>query len=124
MVFRAGEVLGVTAEGRKVYSKYGSYWKYRVVAVGNDGRQEPLSNWRRKDLEWCNADARRIASLLGCASHIAPTESKPVVEQKHGAPSLEFESASKGLTARRVLLALLFIALGICLGYVLDRHGH
>jgi hypothetical protein len=92
LAFRQDEVLSLTAEGRMKRSKYGTYWLYRLTAVGLDGRQEPLSNWRRNGLEMWNAKARALAAQLGCQSYAAPAESIPAVEQQNGKPVLRFDS--------------------------------
>jgi hypothetical protein len=92
LAFRQDEILGLTTEGRMKRSKYSTYWVYRLTAVGLDGRQEPLSNWRRNGLEMWNAKARALRAQLGCQSYAAPAESIPAVEQQNGKPVLRFDS--------------------------------
>ncbi len=90
IVFRQGEIFGITATGRRRQTRYGSYWEYRLVAVGMNGKQEPLSDWRRNALEARNAQAVDLAAQLGCQSFAAPLESKLSVELTGGTPQLHF----------------------------------
>jgi hypothetical protein len=91
LVFRQEEIAGLTTEGRMRRTRYGAYWNYRLTAVGLDGRQEPLSNWRRNGLEMWNAKAREWAALLGCLSYAAPPETAPTVELQYGKPVIRFD---------------------------------
>jgi len=90
IIFRAGEILAFTTDGRRLITRYGAHWDYRLVAVGNDGFKEPLSNWRRGALEEWNAKAIELAGQFGCASAEAPPECKVEVEDKAGAATLKF----------------------------------
>jgi hypothetical protein len=94
IVFRQGEIFGLTTEGRLQRSRRGSYWTYRLVAVGITGQQEPLSDWKRGGLEMCNARAVELAKQLGCQSIAAPPKSTLSVELKDGTPVLRFNPRS------------------------------
>jgi len=91
IAFHAGEILGLTATGRRRQTKYGSYWEYRLVAVGMNGKVEPLNNWRRNSLEERNAQAVDLAAKLGCQSFSAPREAKLRVDSSAGTPQLHFD---------------------------------
>lgn len=93
ILFRQPEILCLTTEAKMFRSRYGSYWRYRLTAVGIGGRQEPLSDWRRHALELCNAKARQLAGQLECHSQAAPSESVVSVEIRDGKPCLQFTSA-------------------------------
>jgi hypothetical protein len=92
IAFRQGEIFGITTAGRRRQSRYSSYWEYRLTAVGMNGKQEPLSDWRRKSLETRNAQAVELATQLGCQSFAAPAETKLSVELNGGTPQLHFDS--------------------------------
>jgi hypothetical protein len=113
IVFREGEVLAVTAEGQRRSSKYSTYWVYRTVAVGKDGRRVPLSNWRRNELEACNAKARQLAPHLGCEGISAPAESRVLVETESGKPAIRFESSTWPLNVRRFSGIVIAIIIGL-----------
>ncbi|HEV7927424.1 MAG TPA: hypothetical protein VGR14_18885 [Verrucomicrobiae bacterium] len=91
IVFRQGEIFGVTTTGRRRQTRYGSYWEYCLTAVGMNGKQEPLNDWRRDSLEARNAQAVDLATKLGCQSFSAPLESKLRVELTGGTPQLHFD---------------------------------
>jgi hypothetical protein len=90
IVFRQGEVFAITTAGRKKISKYGAYWEHRLTAVGMNGQQEPLSDWRRNGLETWNAKACTLAKELGCQSISSPPQSKLSVQLKDGKPFIQF----------------------------------
>ena len=122
IVFRQADIVGITAEGKKRTSKYSSYWIYRTVAVGLDGRSEPLTNWVRDGLRVSNSQAIEIARLLGCKSFDAPSETKPVVDRENGIPTLQFNSSKSNYP---LWLAIVLIAalIGIILSkYLMNRH--
>jgi hypothetical protein len=91
IVFRQGEIFGITTTGRRRQTRYGSYWEYRLAAVGMNGRVEPISDWKRDSLEARNAKAVELAAQLGCKSIAAPRESKLRVELSGGTPQLHFD---------------------------------
>jgi hypothetical protein len=115
LAFRQDEILGLTTEGRMKRSKYSTYWVYRLTAVGLDGRQEPLTNWRRNGLEMWNAKARELAAQLGCQSYAAPAESVPSVEQENGKPVLRFDSPPSMLSR---VFGRLFLSLSLTVFFV------
>ena len=82
----------------------------RLVAVGVDGRKEPLSNWRQGGLDKWNTKTPEVALLLGCESHAAPPQSIVSVEEKDGAPTLKFAppTPSPPPKAGRVAFLLLY----------------
>ena len=110
IVFRQGEVLAITADGQPRAFKAGVIWYYRLVAVGVDGRKEPLSNWRQGGLEKWNAKARELAPQLGCESHAAPPQSIVTVVEKDGLPTLTFAPPKPPPAAKAGRVALLFFA--------------
>lgn len=119
VVFREGDILGITAGGKKIdyiraddpdNSRDEPWWEYRVIAVGKDGRLQPLSVWRRDALPQCNAEAAELAGLLGCPHYAAPNESTPCVNTERGTPSLEFTEPRSERSARPF-----FIGLGVLL---------
>jgi hypothetical protein len=126
LAFRQEEIAGLTAEGQMKRTKYGTYWNYRLTAVGLDGRQEPLSNWRREGLEMWNAKARELAALLGCQSYAAPRESSPSVELEYGKPVLRFDTPPSlwpRSPARFVLfVAVVLIFLAVVLSIIVMPH--
>jgi len=91
IAFRQGEIFGLTTAGRRRQSKYSSYWEYRLTAVGMNGKEEPLSDWRHNSLEARNAKAVELAAQLGCQSIAAPRESKLSVELNGGTLQLRFD---------------------------------
>jgi hypothetical protein len=126
LAFRQEEIAGITTEGQMKSSKYGTYWNYRLTAVGLDGRQEALSNWRREGLEMWNAKARELAGLLGCQSYAAPRESAPSVELQDGKPVLRFDTPPSLWTrspARFVLFtAVVVVFLTVVLSIIVMPH--
>jgi hypothetical protein len=106
IVFRQGEILAITTDGQPRAMKGGVLWCYRLVAVGLDGRMEPLSNWRQAGLDKWNAKARELAPLLGCESCEAPPQSKVSVESKDGAPTLKFAPPTPPKAGRAAILLL------------------
>jgi hypothetical protein len=89
-VFRRGEVLAITTEGKMKRSRSATYWTYRLTAVGKAGHLEPLSDWRRNALERWNARAVELSKHLDCQSISAPPESNLSVELINGNAVLEF----------------------------------
>jgi hypothetical protein len=110
IIFRHGEILAITTDGQPRASKGGVMWYYRLVAVGVDGRKEPLSNWRQGGLDKWNTKTPEVALLLGCESHAAPPQSIVSVEEKDGAPTLKFAppTPSPPPKAGRVAFLLLY----------------
>ncbi len=96
VVFRSGEILAITTDGRPRRGKYGVHWYYRMVAVGRDGRKEPLSNWRQGGLDKWNARARQLAPQFGCEHREAPERCEVSVENEGGAPVLRFLDPGTG----------------------------
>ena len=90
IVFRAGEILALTTDGQPRTRKYGVRWYYRMVAVGRDGRKQPLSNWRQGGLDRWNAKARLLAPQFGCEFREAPSGCAVSVEDDGGTPKLAF----------------------------------
>jgi hypothetical protein len=119
IVFRQEEILGITTEGRRQHSKYSTYWTYRLIAVGMDGRQEPLSDWKRHGLETWNAKARALAEKMGCQSYAAPPESSVSVEATDGTPVLLFGSPpsilarNSGAIVVLVILVVILVAVAV-----------
>lgn len=115
VVFRQGEVLGLTTESQPRSSKYGMQWYYRLVLVGIGGRQEPVSNWSREGLEKWNAKAAAIAPLLQCQSFPAPPQSIVEVTTTSGGPRLAFipASARPPYSVRRLAMVGLVIIIMI-----------
>jgi hypothetical protein len=112
LVFRAEDILAITTDGQPRQGRYGVHWYYRMVAVGNDGRKEPLSHWRRNGLDQWNAKGRELAPQLGCANHEAPSERRVSVENEGGVPTLKFDTPTKPpLTVKRLILILVAVAL-------------
>lgn len=125
-IMRPGLALCITAEGKRVQRKYGSYWAYRTVAVSRDGTQEPLSSWRREGLDECNAEAARVASALACASKTAPTESKISIQRNPASSELFVDFADHETTGwwkKFRIVAVVIIALVIIWLIVQDARG-
>jgi hypothetical protein len=91
LVFREGDVLGVTVESQSRRGRYGIRWYYRMAAVGKDGRQQTISNWRRNGLEKWNARAHELAPMLGCQAYPAPEKSKLTVARNDHEATIFFD---------------------------------
>jgi hypothetical protein len=113
IVFRAGEVLAITVDGKSRSSRYGVRWYYRLVAVGIDGRKQPLSNWRQRSLQEWNARARELAPQFGCASQMAPEKSVVSVEQENGVAKLTFDGPTPTSMTRRVLAIIIIVVMAL-----------
>lgn len=117
LVFRPGEILAVTTDGQPRTFKGGVLWYYRLVAVGANGLQQPLSNWRQAGLDKWNARAAELALQLDCEAFAAPPQSVLSVEEKGGAFTLKFGAPEQPPMPKigRVAFFLLIIALPLAL---------
>ena len=121
IAFRRGEILAVTSEGQKRRSRYSTYWVYRTIAIGLDGRRETLSNWRRSGLDTANRKAGEMGRLLDCPSRSAPEESRPFVDRANGLPELQFAYGADG-PASRFIYAALALAVVLFVVILASRH--
>jgi len=62
-----------------------------MVAVGKDGRQQTISNWRRNGLEKWNARPNELAPMLGCQAYPAPEKSKLTVARNDNGATILFD---------------------------------
>ena len=87
ILFRQQGILGITTEGNLQRTRYGTYWNYRLVAVGLDGRKERferLETGRPGKME--RQKPGELAGLLGCQSYAAPSKSAPAVKMEGRTP--------------------------------------
>jgi hypothetical protein len=95
ILFLDSPILAVTTDIESRATRGGIFWYYRLVAVGKDGRKEPLSNWRHNGLDRWNAKAQELGPKLGCASYGAPPKSMISVEEENGIATLKFAPWSR-----------------------------
>jgi hypothetical protein len=118
------DIVGIATDGKRTTTKYGSYWSYRLVALTKEGRQEPLSSWRRKDLDSCNADAARAADMLRCECHPADSESRLRFQMEGERPVVSFDPYSWNFstaTVMRWVIVLLLVAVLAYLRFMVRR---
>lgn len=117
LIFRQGEILGVTTEGQRRTINGAVLWYYRLVAIGANGRQQPLSNWREGGLDKWNTKAAELALQLDCKAFAAPPQSALSIEENGGAFTLKFGPPERPPLPKigRVAFLLLIIALPLAL---------
>jgi hypothetical protein len=119
LIFRHGEILALTTDAQPRRGKYGVRWYYRLVAVGLDGRKEPLSNWRRNALDQWDRKARQLAPQFGCEFREGREQSAVSVEDERGTPTLTFSSPPTGKTsAMRIAIVLALAGLWFFLFFI------
>ena len=79
VVLERREIAGVAAQGKEFRSRRGSYWSYRVVVEKTAGGEIPVSNWRPWGRDKCQAEADKLAELLGCRGSVTLPEFTPQV---------------------------------------------
>ena len=95
LVFRDGEIQGLTVESQSRRGRYGVRWYYRMVAVGKNGQKQTISNWRRNGLEKWNTRANELAPMLGCQGYHAPEKSALTVGTDPGGAKILFRPETK-----------------------------
>ena len=122
IVFRPGEILGVTVEAERRSSKTGTYWLYRLIVLGNDGRKEPISNWERDGLEHWNERSGEVADCLSCESYPAPSESTASVERSGEKATIQFTPYAPKMWRSSTIIRLIVFVLVVLFALFLARH--
>jgi hypothetical protein len=113
------ELFGLATEGKRFSTRSGTYWAYRTVALNNNGKQEPLNDWKREQLEKSNDETARLAEILNCKCFSSPPESSLQFRTEPSGPIITFGPHRSTLTWSAVFRNLLII--GFVVVYLVVR---